>query len=121
MSKTFQMCVQNDRERVSIEELVQLLEAVAELKGDDPSSASLIAKTIMKLDKRQDGEKIKKEEFVSQCVISKKVIHFRISTDMSTLLVSKEIMTCVWHSYQWKLVSSLTHQKNIKKEILLAV
>lgn len=63
------MCAYHGEEQVSSEELIQLLEAVAELKGGDSSSASLIAKTIMKFDKRGQDEKITKEEFISRCVL----------------------------------------------------
>lgn len=63
------MCAYHDQERVSSEELVQLLIAVAELKGDESSSASLIAQTIMKFDKRQKDDKITKEEFISQYML----------------------------------------------------
>ncbi|CAF3340288.1 unnamed protein product [Rotaria socialis] len=65
LALTFQMCAYNDQEQISIEELVQFLEAVAELKGEDSKSASLIAKTIVKFDKRRQDEKITKEEFIS--------------------------------------------------------
>jgi hypothetical protein len=68
------MCVDNGQEQVSSEELVQFLEAVAELKGNASNSASLIAKTIIQIDKRENDEKIKKEEFISRYVLSEK--HF---------------------------------------------
>jgi tellurite resistance protein len=64
------MCAYNDQRQVSSEELVQFLEAVAELKGEDSKYASFLAKTIMKFDKRRKDEKITKEEFISQCVLS---------------------------------------------------
>ncbi|CAF3508524.1 unnamed protein product [Rotaria sordida] len=65
LALTFQMCAHHDQKQVSSEELFHLLQAVAELKGEDSSSASLIAKTIMKFDKRGKDEMITKEEFIS--------------------------------------------------------
>ncbi|CAF3814079.1 unnamed protein product [Rotaria sordida] len=65
LALTFQMCAHHDQKQASSEELFHLLQAVAELKGEDSSSASLIAKTIMKFDKRGKDEMITKEEFIS--------------------------------------------------------
>ena len=60
------MCAHQGQEQVSSEDLLTLLEAVAELKGIDSSSTSLMAKTIMKFGRREKDEKITKEEFISQ-------------------------------------------------------
>ncbi len=68
------MCAPSGQEQVSSQELIQFTEAVAELKGEGASSTSLIAKTIMKFNKRENDEKIiTKEQFISQCVFSEKI------------------------------------------------
>lgn len=77
------MCAYNDQEHISSEELVQFLESVAELKGEDSKSATLIAKTIMKFDKRRKEEKITKEEFISQWVFQKKILQIKIALFVS--------------------------------------
>ncbi|CAF1367161.1 unnamed protein product [Adineta ricciae] len=65
LAVTFDMCATHGQNKVSREDLIQLLEAVAELKGGHSSSASLSAKTIMKFDKRENNDTITKEEFIS--------------------------------------------------------
>lgn len=60
------MCASGGTEYVSSEELLQILEAVAELKGVDSASTSLVAKTIMKFGNREQSEKITKEEFIDR-------------------------------------------------------
>ena len=57
------MCAPPGQEYVSREDLLQILEAVAELKGIDVSSTSFMVKTIMKFDDRE-VEKITKEKFI---------------------------------------------------------
>ncbi|CAF3279489.1 unnamed protein product [Rotaria sp. Silwood2] len=64
LALTFQLCAYHGQDKVSSEDLLQLMEAVAELKGVDSSAISLFAKTIMKITKSEKDEKITKEEFI---------------------------------------------------------
>ncbi|CAF1448075.1 unnamed protein product [Rotaria sp. Silwood1] len=64
LALTFQLCAYHGQDKVSNEDLLQLMEAVAELKGVDSSAISLFAKTIMKITKSEKDEKITKEEFI---------------------------------------------------------
>jgi len=52
------MCAYHGQEQVSSEDLVQLLEAVVQLKGEDSASPSLIAKTIMNFDIRAKVKRV---------------------------------------------------------------
>ncbi|CAF0982060.1 unnamed protein product [Adineta ricciae] len=65
LTLTFQMCASSGQEYVSSEDLLQILEAVAELKGIDVSSTSFMVKTMMKFDDRE-VEKITKEKFIDR-------------------------------------------------------
>ena len=98
------MCASPGQEHVSKEELLQILEAVTELKGVDSSSTSLSAKTMMRFDKRDKDEKITKDEFISQCVLPETTF----ADENRVLLGLKRTMTCVRLSYQSKSVSNIT-------------
>ena len=64
------MCASEDPKQVSRQELMQFLFAVAELKGDDSSSASLIIQTIMELDQSEKDHKITEKDFIAKYVLS---------------------------------------------------
>lgn len=59
------MCAFPDQEHVSSEDLLQFLEAVAQLKGIDFASTSSIVKNFMKFDDREQIGRITKEKFIN--------------------------------------------------------
>jgi hypothetical protein len=68
------MCSYGTSQNVGSEELIQFLEATAELKGGNDAIDSNVAKTfveeLMELCNKENGENITKEEFIAWCVFS---------------------------------------------------
>ncbi len=72
--KTFAMCTNGTSENVSSEELIQFLEAIAELEhGDDAidsNSLKSVVKQTMEFCEKENDESITKEEFINWCVFT---------------------------------------------------
>jgi hypothetical protein len=70
------MCANGTSEKVNSEELIQFLEAIAELEhGDDAIDSNLIksvVKQTMEFCKKENDENITKEEFIAWCVFTQK-------------------------------------------------
>jgi len=66
------MCSYGTSQNVGSEELIQFLEAIAELKDGDDAIDSNVAKTVveelMELCDKKNDENITKEEFIAWCV-----------------------------------------------------
>jgi len=75
--KVFSMCANNTSESVSSEELVQFLEAIAELEyGDNPidsNSIKSVVKETMEFCGKKNDENITKEEFIASYIFTKKL------------------------------------------------